>query len=173
MGFRNRKNGYEETSSSPEHRKKTIRIGRFTLEHWQIIAALLAIYDYLAVVGAYFIGLWLRFDGVYSAIPPRYMTPYISFSFPFAVLCIFIFYLFHMYNSMWRYICKLCRIGKNSVSIANMFRSSYDWYYSYFWQDAIIILFAGCSFSVWITHFCSFCLSFSPSTTKAAINKYR
>ena len=105
MGFE-QKNGKDRTGEkavSPIRRKKTVRIGRFTLEHWQIIAVLLAVYDYLAVVGSYFVALWLRFDGVYSAIPDQYLTAYIRFTFPFAIFCIFIFSYFHLYNSMWRY----------------------------------------------------------------------
>ena len=82
------KNGKDKTVekvASPIRRKKTVRIGGFTLEHWQIIAVLLAVYDYLAVIGSYFVALWLRFDGVYSAIPGQYLTAYIRFTFPFAI----------------------------------------------------------------------------------------
>ena len=103
MGLEKKNSGNRENIHSIVPRKKTIQIGKFTLEHWQIVSALLILYDYLAVVGAYFFALWLRFDGVYSAIPGRYLTRYRSFTFPFAVLCIIVFFLFHMYNSMWRY----------------------------------------------------------------------
>ena len=36
------------------------------LEHWHIIALLVAIYDLIAVNGAYIFALWLRFDCVFS-----------------------------------------------------------------------------------------------------------
>ena len=77
--------------------------GWLKLEHWQIISLLLSAYDYVAVIGAYFLALWLRFDGRFSAIPEQYMTPYIRFVFPFGLLCLGIFALFHLYRSMWRY----------------------------------------------------------------------
>ena len=43
------------------------------VEHWQLIAALLMVYDALAVVLAYFFGLWLRFDGKYTLIPEHFL----------------------------------------------------------------------------------------------------
>ena len=93
----------EKPGKQVPHRRKTLQIGKFKLEHWQIISALLIIYDYLAVVGAYFISLWLRFDGAYSAIPQNYLNAFRTFAFPFAIVCIVIFAFFHMYNSMWRF----------------------------------------------------------------------
>lgn len=84
-------------------RKKTLQIGRFKLEHWQIISILLALYDYIAVCASYFLALWLRFDGLYSAIPDPYLSAYGSFTFVFAAVCVVIYAFFHMYNSMWRY----------------------------------------------------------------------
>ena len=94
--------GQENTSAFTQH-GKILKLGKFQLEHWQIISLLLVIYDYCAVVGAYFLALWLRFDGIFSAIPQQYLSPYRSFVFLFALICIVIFAAFHMYNSMWRY----------------------------------------------------------------------
>ena len=76
----------------------------FRFEHWQIVSILLAIYDYLAITSSYFIALWARFDGMYSAIPKSYLDAYSIWCFPFAAACIVIFSLFRMYRSMWRYI---------------------------------------------------------------------
>ncbi len=83
--------------------RETLRNGRFRLEHWQVISVLLAIYDYVAVCGGYFLALWLRFDGLYSAIPERMLRAYTGFTPLFALVSIGIFACFHMYNSMWRY----------------------------------------------------------------------
>jgi len=90
-------------SDATDYPKNSIRIGRYSLGQWHITSALLAIYDYLAVVSAYFIALWLRFDGQVSAIPQHYMNAYTLFAYPYAVLCIGIFMVFRMYNSIWRY----------------------------------------------------------------------
>ena len=82
---------------TPE-KKKSRRI-----EHWQIISALLMVYDFIAVCLAYFIALWLRFDGLVKSIPQYYYQPYIQFIFPCAAVSIIIFLIFRMYNSMWRF----------------------------------------------------------------------
>ena len=96
--------GQERENSSPQNgHNSVLRIGKLKLEHWHIIAILLFVYDYLAVVGAHFIALLLRFDGMYSAIPGNYLSAYVNFVFPFAFACLAVFYMFHMYNSMWRY----------------------------------------------------------------------
>ena len=76
---------------------------KYRLEHWQIIAGALAIYDYCAVCVAYFLALFFRFDGVYSAIPKLYLTHYMQFVLPWAAGSVFIFLLFRMYKSMWRF----------------------------------------------------------------------
>ena len=97
----------EKKMARPSGQRPTgrqVKIGPLKFEHWQIISILLALYDYVAVCGAYFIALWSRFDGIYTAIPERYMTAYSTWCFPYAAVCVVIFYLFRMYKSMWRYI---------------------------------------------------------------------
>lgn len=85
-----------------EKEKKTKRwLGH--IEHWQIIAVFLMIYDFIAVCGAYFLALWLRFDGSISAIPADYLDPYSKFILPCAAVSVVIFIFFHMYSGMWRY----------------------------------------------------------------------
>ncbi len=76
---------------------------KWHIEHWQIIAIFLAIYDFIAVCAAYFLALFIRFDGTFSAIDRQYLIPYYRFIFPYAAASIVIFYLFRMYNGMWRF----------------------------------------------------------------------
>ena len=92
-----------EQNGQPKAKKKVITIGKKQIEHWHIIAAVLMIYDYVAVCAAYFLALWLRFDGTFSEIPKTFLTPYTRFIFPFGACSILIFLLCRMYNSMWRY----------------------------------------------------------------------
>ncbi len=40
---------------------KSLKVGNHVIEHWQIIAVLLAIYDFMAICGAYFLALLIRF----------------------------------------------------------------------------------------------------------------
>ena len=85
-----------------ENEKKTRRwLGH--IEHWQIISALLMVYDYIAICLAYFLALWLRFDGLVRSIPQLWYQPYIQFIFPWAAISVIIFLFFRMYNSMWRF----------------------------------------------------------------------
>ncbi len=85
-----------------ENEKKTKRwLGH--IEHWQIIAIFLIVYDFVAICASYFLALWLRFDGIFSSIPKQYLDPYLTFIFPAAGVSIIIFIFFRMYSSMWRY----------------------------------------------------------------------
>ena len=73
------------------------------IEHWQIIAVFLGVYDFVAVCAAYFLALFIRFDGVYSAIEKRHLNAYTGFILPIAAGSIIVFILFRMYKGMWRF----------------------------------------------------------------------
>ncbi len=77
--------------------------GLFPLEHWQKVAALLVIYDALAVNISYFAALLLRFDLRYSFIPVSYLTSFQRFAPFYSVICVIVFAAFKLYNMMWRY----------------------------------------------------------------------
>ncbi len=82
---------------------KRLKIGKKVIEHWQIIAVFLMIYDFIAVCAAYLFALLLRFDGVYSRINLDVLRAYNSFILPWAAVSILIFLLFRMYSGMWRF----------------------------------------------------------------------
>ena len=48
--------------------------------NWQNVAMLLIIYDLIATNMAYFLGLWLRFDCKFSAIPTSYLDAWAKFA---------------------------------------------------------------------------------------------
>ncbi len=73
------------------------------LEHWQIIAVLLLIYDIVAIHLSYFLALFLRFDGRFSMIPQEYLDPYYCFITLYALGTVVVFWLFHLYQSIWRF----------------------------------------------------------------------
>ena len=87
------------------------------LEHWHLIFIFLIIYDIVAVNLAYFIGLWLRFDCRFYSIPPMYLDAWKHFALIYTVICIVVFLLLKLYQSMWRFasIDELIRIGLSSV----------------------------------------------------------
>ena len=67
------------------------------------VNTMLVLYDICAVTAAYFLALWFRFDGSFSAIPEYYLTPYLRFIPFYAIICIVVFYFMMLYRSIWRY----------------------------------------------------------------------
>ena len=84
-------------------RKKTLQIGRIVIEHLQMVAVVLALYDFAAVCIGYFLALFLRYDCAYNTITEIFLNAYLRFILPWAAASILIFVLFRMYNSMWRF----------------------------------------------------------------------
>ena len=87
------------------------------LEHWQIIAALLLIYDLVVVNLAYLLALYFRFDCVYSAIPEYFLKPCFGFLPIYSVACLVVFLLMRLYHSIWRFasINELMRVLASAV----------------------------------------------------------
>lgn len=77
--------------------------GFMGLEHWKLIALYLLIYDIVTINLSYFIGLWLRFDLQYSKILSEYLMAFIKFAPFYTAFSIIVFYMMHMYNSLWRF----------------------------------------------------------------------
>lgn len=76
---------------------------KFRLEHWQVIAVYLAVYDVIAVNFSYFFALLLRFDFQFSVIPKSYFQMWKSFTPFYTAACLVVFFLFRLYQSIWRY----------------------------------------------------------------------
>ncbi len=75
----------------------------FYIEHWQVIALILMCYDFVTICFSYFFGLWLRFDFRFQSIPEVYLSVYYKMILPFALVCIFIYWRFKLYRSIWRF----------------------------------------------------------------------
>ncbi len=75
----------------------------FRMEHWHIIAALLVVYDLIAVSASYFLALWLRYDCKISTITPEYLNAFFNNLPVHIVICMLTFSLLRMYNSIWRF----------------------------------------------------------------------
>ena len=76
---------------------------RSFLEHWQKIAVFLMGYDVLAMAGAYFFALWLRFDCRFTAIPEKYLLAWLNFSPFYIAIGIGMHWVFRLYQSLWRF----------------------------------------------------------------------
>ena len=72
-------------------------------EHWQIVAACLLFYDLVALHAAWLLGLWARYDFVFSEVNHDYLHAYTRFITPYAVLCVVLFLVMHLYRSMLRF----------------------------------------------------------------------
>ncbi|OQA27313.1 MAG: UDP-N-acetyl-alpha-D-glucosamine C6 dehydratase [Firmicutes bacterium ADurb.Bin354] len=74
------------------------------IQHWQIVAIVLAVYDAIAVNLAYFLALWLRYDCSIESINNDYcLTPFIQFIPFYALFCLIVFNKCGLYRSMWRF----------------------------------------------------------------------
>ena len=73
------------------------------VQPWHIVSILLMVFDILTVNGAYFAALWLRFDFRFSLIPEVYLDHWLHFTPIYTVVCLVIFWLFHLYKSLWEY----------------------------------------------------------------------
>ena len=93
---------------------------RFTLEHWNVIALYMMIYDFAAVNGAYFLALWLRFDCQYSKIPQGYLIPWMKFIPIYSAFCLVVFWALRLYRSLWRFASfnELNRVIKSTMLTA-------------------------------------------------------
>lgn len=67
------------------------------------MSILLAVYDIMAVNVSYFLALLFRFDGFFSQIPDYYVRAYVKFIPIYTILCLVIFYVSKMYQSVWQY----------------------------------------------------------------------
>ncbi len=98
--------------------KKTEK--RFILKHWHVITFWLVLYDIIAVNGAYYLSLWLRFDCNVSQIAPNFLEAWVSFVPIYTVMCLIVFWKMHLYSSIWRFASydELSRICASSVIMA-------------------------------------------------------
>ena len=87
------------------------------IQHWHGVAALMICYDLVVVNLSYFLALWFRFDCNFSQIPQAYLTTFLRFAPFYSMICIGVFVLLQMYNSIWRFASynELMRILKGTA----------------------------------------------------------
>ena len=73
------------------------------LEHWHLVTVFLVLYDMAAVVGSYFLALWLRFDCHFDEIPEVYFAPWLKFAPIYAVVSVVVLWGMRLYKSIWRF----------------------------------------------------------------------
>ena len=73
------------------------------IEHWQIVALYMMIYDVIAVNASYLLALWLRYDCNFFSINEPLYEAWIRMSPIYAVFCLILFSSMRLYKSMWRF----------------------------------------------------------------------
>ncbi len=73
------------------------------IAHWQIISALLLVYDAFSVNISFLAALWLRFDCRFSLIEPEYLEAWEHFTLFYMAFCLLLFWSFKLYQSIWRF----------------------------------------------------------------------
>lgn len=73
------------------------------IEHWQVVRLLLMVYDFIAVIVSFGIGLWLRFDCKVTSVEPQYLTNYTKTIIIYALFCLVVFWFLRLYKSIWRF----------------------------------------------------------------------
>lgn len=95
---------------------------KFHIATWQIKAGFLMAFDIMAINISYFLALWIRFDGVFSEIPEKYLDPYVYFIPIYTVISLAIFCLARMYHSIWEYVSirELMRTALGSIATSTV-----------------------------------------------------
>ena len=60
--------------------------------------------DMLCIAGSFFLALWMRFEFRLGAIPQMYLNEYLKIIGPCIVICLVVFQLFRLYNSIWSFV---------------------------------------------------------------------
>ena len=133
------------------------------IEHWQIIAAFMMLYDLVAVNISYLLALWLRYDCNFFSINEALYEAWIRFAPIYGIVCLVLFSRMHLYRSMWRFASynELSRVFLASMiaSVIHTLGSTlmFVWIdsgyrrmpYSYYLMGAVLqfVLLAGVRFS--------------------------
>ena len=71
---------------------------------WVVRAAIIAALDVVIVAASYGLALLIRFDFIFSKIPPEHIRGYLEMVIPYMVSLIVIYWCFRLYHSIWRFV---------------------------------------------------------------------
>ncbi|MDD6070966.1 MAG: nucleoside-diphosphate sugar epimerase/dehydratase, partial [Clostridiales bacterium] len=86
-----------------EKQTNETKIKKNKIEHWQVIAGFLMLYDACALAASYFAALWIRFDCAFGEIPLNYLHAYYKFIPIYTIFSLVVFWGMRLYKSIWRY----------------------------------------------------------------------
>ncbi len=94
-------NNYKESDTAQLKNKYNTSFSR--LKPFRLIDVILIAYDICTVSVAYFFALWFRFDCRFSEIPDYYLMTWLKFAPIYAIVCVLVFNIFHLYKSIWKF----------------------------------------------------------------------
>ncbi len=65
---------------------------------------LIALMDFVCIAGSFFLGLWVRYDFSFNAIPYDFKAEYLWFAALWGVLSVAVFIVFNLYKSVWTFV---------------------------------------------------------------------
>lgn len=71
---------------------------------WLRRALIIGVLDVLLIAGSFFMALWLRYEFRFTEVPRTYLDTYLRIIGPWVLICIVVFALFQMYNSIWSFV---------------------------------------------------------------------
>lgn len=126
---------------------------------WLSRVLIIMLADILGILGSYLLALWARFDLHFMDIPPEFLQGYLSTIWWWVLICLAVFWLCNLYNSIWRFVSvdALMRIilayvilGGLSFGCVKLFhivmpRSYYVWglFFSFFCTSGIRFFYRG------------------------------
>ncbi len=95
---------------------------KFHIKTWHIKSIFLMAYDVMSISISFFFALWIRFDGVFSEIPEKYLDPYVNFLPIYIAISLIVFYFMRMYHSVWEYVSirELLRTAIGSLTVSTL-----------------------------------------------------
>ena len=101
--MKKQKNQRSEKKSRMADRHGLLHLDMHTATRRYLVALVMVVCDLVFMAGAHFLALWLRYDGRVTHIPQEYIETWLKFLPIYAVAGLLISWLFHLYNSVWRF----------------------------------------------------------------------
>ena len=64
---------------------------------------MLVVLDIICILGAFFVGLWLRFDFRLAEVPTNYLFGFLKFVAAWCPIALVVFGVFRLYHSIWHF----------------------------------------------------------------------
>ena len=101
--MKNKKNVAKNSADASEIRSRQRWKPLSFFERWHARSFLLMAFDLIAMAGAYFLALWIRFDCEYTQIPRHFLVSLAKFLPIYILAGLIVFCALRLYQSVWRF----------------------------------------------------------------------